>query len=531
MSVPDREDRRLVGLVAPAVQSRALQVQRCLRYLDAIDDRLQRFAFMQRLHSSDVDLFYMLLMTHPDTILPIVYTPAVGLACQQWSHMYFEPQGLYVPISARGAVRKVVDNWPGDEVDVVVFTDGGRILGLGDLGANGMGIPIGKLALYVAFAGISPRRVLPVCLDVGTDNEQLLNDDLYIGLKQRRSATSFEEYDAFVGEFMDAMADRFGRTTLMQFEDFGTQTALYLLGKYRSRFTTFNDDVQGTAVMTLAGVMSSLPLLASPHLHEQRIVFFGAGSAGIGIADMISKAISVSGGISFEEARRRVWAVDSRGLIVANRPGRPLEPYKQGYAHEHEHIKDLLDIVNAIRPSILIGVSSQAGAFNEQILAAMAMINKRPVVFALSNPTSQSECTAEMAIVHTEGRALFASGSPFPPVTYRGKEFDTSQANNVYVFPGIGLGALASQALQISDDMMVVAAKALSSLVTDADRERGNLFPPMDGLRRVSARIGTAVAEAAFRSGLASIPRPDDVSLAVRRTMVYDPTQCLVSKM
>lgn len=240
-----------------------------------------------------------------------------------------------------------------------------------------MGIPIGKLALYVAFAGISPRRVLPVCLDVGTDNEQLLNDDLYIGLKQRRSATSFEEYDAFVGEFMDAMADRFGRTTLMQFEDFGTQTALYLLGKYRSRFTTFNDDVQGTAVMTLAGVMSSLPLLASPHLHEQRIVFFGAGSAGIGIADMISKAISVSGkpglpairsdvpnrgdagGISFEEARRRVWAVDSRGLIVANRPGRPLEPYKQGYAHEHEHIKDLLDIVNAIRPSILIGVSSQ----------------------------------------------------------------------------------------------------------------------------------------------------------------------------
>eukprot|EP00474_Spongospora_subterranea_P008671 CRZ09129.1 hypothetical protein [Spongospora subterranea] len=524
LPIVEREIIGVQGLLPASVQSPSQIVDRFLTYINSLSSDLNKFVFVQQLHVSDRDMFYHLLINHIEMMMPIVYTPTVGLACQRWSDIYFNPQGLYIPITAAGRVSTILNHWPEQDVSAIVFTDGGRILGLGDLAANGMGIPIGKLSLYVTCAGIHPSQVLPVVLDVGTDNEELLNDPNYIGLRQRRSKTSQISFDEFVGEFLSAVVARYGRHTLMQFEDFATNDALRLLSKYRHAYMTFNDDVQGTAAMTLAGILSALPLLKSKHLHEQTIVFSGAGSAGIGIAQMIAHAMAVSGDIDYETARKNIWAVDSRGLIVADRPKGGLDENKMPFAHQHEPVDNLSDVIDIIKPTVLIGVSSQANSFDSIILNKMANYNERPVIFALSNPTSKSECSAEDAIKFTNGRALFASGSPFAPVEYNSQIFDTCQANNVYVFPGIGLGAIVASASQISDEMLMAAAQALADQVSDEDRSVGSLYPHIKDIRNITAHIAMAVAREAFNSSLATVPQPKCLESAVKEAMMYNPT-------
>ncbi|MBN1886437.1 MAG: NAD-dependent malic enzyme, partial [Thermoflexales bacterium] len=398
---------------------------------------------------------------------------------------------------------------------IIVVTDGERILGLGDLGADGMGIPVGKLSLYTACAGVHPAQCLPVTLDMGTDNERLLNDPLYIGIRQHRLRG--EAYDELVDEFMTAAVELFPGI-LIQFEDFANQNAFRLLAKYRDAVCTFNDDIQGTGSVALAGLYSALRLTGG-QLGEQTVLFQGAGEAAIGTADLIVAAM-VSEGLSSEQARRRCWLVDSQGLVVASRTG--LARHKLPYAHDHRSLPHVLAAVQALKPTAIVGVSGQTGAFNQAVLEAMAALNERPIVFAMSNPTSKAECTAEQAYTWTEGRAIFASGSPFAPVQLAGKTYTPGQCNNAYVFPGVGLGAIACQARLVTDEMFFAAAKALASTVSEADLEQGRVFPPLAAIRQVSAAIAVSVAEVAYRRGLAALPAPADL-LAYISSQMYVP--------
>jgi malate dehydrogenase (oxaloacetate-decarboxylating)(NADP+) len=420
-----------------------------------------------------------------------------------------------VTVRDRGRIRQVLENWPTRAVDVIVVTDGERILGLGDQGAQGMGIPIGKLSLYSALAGIHPQRTLPITLDVGTNNAQLLSDPLYTGLLQQRLRGA--EYDAFVEEFVNAVQELFPGV-LLQFEDFATENAMHLLARYRDRICTFNDDIQGTAGVTLAGLIGATRLTRRP-LSQQRLLFYGAGSAATGIANLIVSAM-VKDGVTQDAGRAQIWFVDSKGLVVKNRTD--LAEHKQPYAHDHAPIKDLADVVEAVKPTAIIGVSGQPQTFTEKILRRMGELNTRPIVFSLSNPTAKSECTAEQAYRYTEGRAIFASGSPFPPVELNGKTFVPGQGNNAYVFPGLGLGVIAARARRVTDEMFYVAAKTLAHMVSEADIERGTIFPSLSTIREVSAAIATAVAQEAYDSGLATAPKPKDMGSHVR-SLMYQP--------
>jgi malate dehydrogenase (oxaloacetate-decarboxylating)(NADP+) len=447
-----------------------------------------------------------------DELVPIVYTPTVGLACQAFGHIYQRPRGLFVSLEDRGRVASVLRNWPRREVDILVVTDGERILGLGDLGASGMGIPIGKLALYSVCAGVHPARCLPVTLDVGTNNEEMLADPLYLGLRRRRVEGA--DYDALVEEFITAAAETFPGV-LIQFEDFASKNAFRLLDTYRDRVAAFNDDIQGTAAVTLAGLMSALRI-AGGHLREQKILFFGAGEAAVGIARLLSAAMQAEG-LSAAEARARLWLFDSRGLVVASRPD--LAPHKRPYAHEHAPIGDFTEALRALAPTALIGVSAVAGAFGEPVLRAMAKHCEHPIVFALSNPTTKAECTAEQAYLWSDGRALFACGSPFSAVTLGSRTFVPRQCNNSYVFPGVGLGAIASGARRVTDEMFLAAAHALAAEVSQEDLAQGSLYPPLARVREVSLRIAVAVAEIAYARGLATKPRPADLRASIEAGM------------
>jgi malate dehydrogenase (oxaloacetate-decarboxylating)(NADP+) len=425
--------------------------------------------------------------------MPIIYTPTVGQACQQWGHLFRRPRGLYLAWPDRGRVEALLHNWPQKNVRVIVVTDGERILGLGDQGVGGMGIPVGKLSLYTACAGIDPAQTLPVMLDVGTENEGYLRDPLYMGVRQKRIRG--KEYDTFVAEFVEAVGRVFPRA-LVQFEDFGNQNAFRLLEQWRDKVCTFNDDIQGTAAVTLAGIYSALRLTGKT-LREQKLLFLGAGEAGIGIGDLVVSAM-VDEGATLEEARRNCWYVDSHGLVVKSRTG--LAEHKLRFAHDAPPAPDLLAALEALRPTALIGVSTVPRAFDQRVVEAMSKMNERPMVFALSNPTSKSECTAEDAYRWSGGRAIFASGSPFPPCHLDGKTFVPGQGNNSSLFPGVGLGVVAS-------------------LVLPSDLELGRIYPSLTRIREVSAHIGAAVAEVAFRDGLAGVPRPDDVLGMVRVAM------------
>ena len=511
----ERDALGLRGLLPPRLHTQDVQAMRVLENLRRKTTDLERYIYLVSLQDRNETLFYRVVVDHLDEMMPLIYTPTVGKACQAYGHIFRRPRGLFISAEDQGRVVNLLRNWPYEDIRIIVVTDGERILGLGDLGADGMGIPIGKLALYTACAGIRPTWCLPVTLDVGTENESLLNDPLYIGLQRRRMRGA--AYDEFVEEFVTAVETVFPHA-IVQFEDFANANAFRLLAKYRNRICTFDDDIQGTGSVALAGLYSALRLTGG-QLRDRTYLFFGAGEAGIGIADLIVAAMGAEG-LPEAEARRRCWFVDSKGLVVRSRSD--LAPHKRPYAHEHEFIADFLSAIAVLRPAAIIGVSGVAGAFTRPMLEAMAAHNERPVVFALSNPTSQAECTAEQAYAWTEGRAIFASGSPFDPVEYRGRTYVPGQGNNAYIFPGVGLGVIASEARRVTDEMFFVAAKALAREVSTADLELGRMYPPLPRIREVSLSIATAVAEVAYARGLAQAPKPHDLSEHIRSQM-YEP--------
>ncbi|MGD9317823.1 MAG: NAD-dependent malic enzyme [Anaerolineae bacterium] len=514
-SEEERESLGLRGLLPPYVSTQEEQVLRIMENFHRKPNNLEKYIHMMALQGRNETLFYRVVLDHIEEMMPIIYTPTVGQACQEYGHIFRRPRGMFISAADQGRVGELLRNWPNQDVRIIVVTDGERILGLGDQGANGMGIPVGKLALYTACAGVPPAACLPVTLDVGTGNEGLLNDPLYIGLRQRRLRGS--AYDELVDEFMAAVQEVFP-SVLVQFEDFANVNAFRLLDKYRQRQCTFNDDIQGTGAVALAGLYSALRITGG-QLAGQTVLFLGAGEAAVGIADLIVAAMA-SEGLPEAEARKRCWLIDSRGLVIKGRSG--LAGHKLPYAHEHEALPDLLAAIEALHPTAIIGVSGQPGTFTQPVLAAMARLNERPIVFALSNPTSKAECTAEQAYTWTAGRAIFASGSPFPPFTLGDKTFVPGQGNNAYIFPGVGLGAIACGARRVTDEMFFAAARALAQQVEEADLAQGLIYPPLNEIRAVSAAIAAAVAEVAYRRGLATQPKPDDL-LAHIEAQMYVP--------
>jgi malate dehydrogenase (oxaloacetate-decarboxylating)(NADP+) len=492
-----------------------VQVMRVLENFSRKTTDLEKYLYMISLQDENRTLFYRVVVDNIAEMMPIIYTPTVGQACQQYAHIFQRPRGLFISAKDKGRMASLLRNWPHKDIRIIVITDGERILGLGDLGANGMGIPVGKLSLYSACAGINPAQSLPMVFDVGTNNEALLADPVYFGIQQRRLRG--DAYDELFEELVTAVQEVFPQA-LFQFEDFGTANAFRLLMKYRDRICTFNDDIQGTGAVALAGLYSAIKITGSK-LKEQKILFLGAGEAAIGMGSVIVPAMMAEGS-SEEEARSRCWYFDSNGLVVRSR--KDLAEHKLPYAHDHEPMSVFLSAVESLRPTVLIGASAQPKAFTRQVLETMMRFNERPIVFAMSNPTSKAECTAEEAYSWTQGHAIFASGSPFQPVTINGKRYVSGQCNNAYIFPGVGLGVIACAAKYVTDEMIFSAAKALAGEVAETDLEQGRVFPSLTGIRHVSAVIAAAVAEVAFNRGLARMPKPDNL-LTYIKSQMYDP--------
>jgi malate dehydrogenase (oxaloacetate-decarboxylating)(NADP+) len=517
----EREVLGIQGLLPANVHSIDEQLVRSLGNVRRKSTDLDRYIFLAGLQDRNMTLFFRLLLENLEELMPIVYTPTVGQACLEYSYILRRPHGIFVTAEHSGTIADVLRNAHADGIRIIVVTDGERILGLGDIGADGMGIPAGKLALYTACGGIHPFQGLPVTLDVGTDNPELLNDPLYIGLKQPRLRG--ETYDQFIQEFIAAAQEVFPGAVI-QFEDFANRNAFRILQKYRNEVSCFNDDIQGTAAVTLAGLYSAAHILGGK-LKDQKFLFLGAGGAGIGSGDLLVAALR-SDGLTEEEARQHCWFVDSKGLVVKNRTD--LDNKKLPYAHDHEFIPEFLACVEALQPSAIIGLSGIPRTFSPPVLEAMARINERPIIFSLSNPTSKAECTAQEAYTWTQGRAIFASGSPFDRVTVNGKSFVPSQGNNVYIFPGIGLGAIASAAKHVTDEMFLVAARTLAQQVSYADLAQGRVYPPLPRIREVSAAIAVEVAKVAYDQGLAEFPRPDDLGEHIKSAMYYPEYQRFV---
>ncbi len=507
----ERDRLGLRGLLPPHVLSMQEQAVRIMQNLRRLPNDLEKYVALNALHDRNEALFFRVVCDNIDEIQPLIYTPTVGLACQRFGHIFQRPRGLFISAADRGRIAKLLENWP-YPAKLIVVTDGERILGLGDLGANGMGIPVGKLSLYTACAGIDPHLCLPVVLDVGTNNETLLSDPYYIGLRQKRVTGA--AYDSFIDEFITAARARFS-DVLIQFEDFGNHSAFELLNRYRDKIPTFNDDIQGTAAVALAGLFSALRLTGGK-LSEQKLLFLGAGEAAIGIADLVVSAMQKEG-TTEQDARGRIWLVDSRGLVVKDRTG--LNENKQRYAHPHHQVEDFAAAVKTLKPTGIIGVAAVARTFTPEVLQTMAKLNERPIVFALSNPTSQAECSAEEAYKGTDGRALFACGSPYDPVALGSQTFVPRQGNNSYIFPGVGLGVIASAARLVTDDMFMAAAKTLAGLVGEVDLRQGSLYPALSRIREVSAEIATAVAKVAFDAGLAPGKPPENMRAYIAAQM------------
>ncbi|MEI2719618.1 MAG: NAD-dependent malic enzyme [Gemmatimonadales bacterium] len=503
-TLAERDAYGLHGLLPARVFTLEEQVQRTLLNLRRTATPLGKYITLARLMDRNDTVYYRALIDHISELMPIVYTPTVGEACEHFGEIFGRPRGLYVTARDRGRIREVLANWPTREVEVLVVTDGERILGLGDLGAQGMGIPLGKLALYTACAGIDPTRCLPVMLDVGTDNVELRESTFYPGIPQPRLRG--EAYSELATEFVDAVREIFPNA-LLQWEDFATDNAFRLLAAHRNRIRSFNDDIQGTAAVTLAGLYSACRAIGSP-LREQQVLFYGAGAAATGIGELIVKAM-VEDGLTETEARRRCWFLDSKGLVESSRAD--LQSHKRPFAHDHRPILTLEEAVRVLKPTALIGVAAQSRAFSEPVLTAMAEVTERPIIFALSNPTSKAECTSEEAYRWTEGRGLFASGSPAAPVTLDGKDFVPRQANNVYIFPGLGLGVVATQATAVSDRMFLAAARALAGTVSEHDLAQGALFPALESIRATSVVIAAAVVRVALEESLATVEVPTDI--------------------
>jgi len=511
----ERDALGLRGLLPPRITTQQEQLARVLETVRNKPTDLERYIYLVSLQERNENLFYRLMTDYIDEMMPLIYTPTVGLACQRYALIFRRPRGLFISLRDRGHVKQILQNWPHADVRMIVVTDGERILGLGDLGTNGMGIPVGKLSLYTACAGVAPELCLPVTIDVGTNNQELRDDTHYLGLRQPRERGA--AYDGLIDEFVNAVQDIFPLACI-QFEDFGNANAFRLLQQYRDRICTFNDDIQGTASVALAGILSALRI-SGASLSSQCFLFQGAGEAGIGIGELLVGALRAEG-LSEADARRRCWYVDSKGLIVASR--QDLSSHKRNFAHDHPGTKTLLAAVEALRPTMLIGVSGMAGAFDERVVQAMGKLNPHPVIFALSNPTSKAECTAVQAYTWTEGRAIFASGSPFPDFTLHGRTHQPGQGNNAYIFPGVGLGIIASQAQRVTDEMFFVAAKVLAGKVTDGDLAAGRVYPDLHRIREVSAAIAEAVAEVVFERGLTIMRRPVNLFERVQAQM-YNP--------
>jgi malate dehydrogenase (oxaloacetate-decarboxylating) len=496
----ERREFGLLGLLPPHCSTVQEQLARTYENYRRKESNIERYVFLTALQDRNETLFYSLLQEHISEMMPVIYTPTVGEGCRQYSHVFRRPRGLYISYPHRDDIPAILDNAPCDKPEVIVVTDGERILGLGDLGVGGMGIPIGKLSLYTLCAGIHPAVTLPIMLDVGTDNAELLEDPLYLGWRHPR--VRGQEYDDFIDAFVEAVREKFPRV-LLQWEDFSKQNAARLLERYRDRLCSFNDDIQGTGAVTVAGLLAAMRILNS-ELHEQRILILGAGSSAIGICDQIVAAM-VHSGYPEREAKQQLWLVDSKGLVHDGRSN--LEASKQRYAQRIGCLNDygFLEVVKNVHPTILIGTSGQHGAFTEEIIREMAMHVGRPVIFPLSNPNSKSEATPSELLQWTDGRALIATGSPFPPVSYEGRLIRIGQCNNAFIFPGLGLGIVASRARRVTDSMFSAAARVLSEFSPALNDPDGPLFPPLEKVREVSYRVAVAVGAEAVRAGLTSL--------------------------
>ncbi|KAK8574721.1 hypothetical protein V6N13_034031 [Hibiscus sabdariffa] len=515
----ERDAHYLRGLLPPTVISQELQEKKLMYSIRKYQVPLQKYMAMMDLQETNERLFYKLLIDNVEELLPVVYTPTVGKACQKYGSIFRRPQGLFISLKEKGKIHEILRNWPQKNIQVIVVTDGERILGLGDLGCQGMGIPVGKLSLYTALGGVRPSACLPVTIDVGTNNEKLLKDEFYIGLRQRRATG--QEYAELMHEFMTAVKQNYGEKVLIQFEDFANHNAFDLLAKYSTTHLVFNDDIQGTASVVLAGLVAALRVVGGT-LANHRFLFLGAGEAGTGIAELIALEISKQTNMPLEEARKKISLVDSKGLIVNSRIG-SLQHFKKPWAHDREPVKKLVDAVNVIKPTVLIGTSGVGRTFTKEVIEAMAALNDKPIIFSLSNPTSQSECTAEEAYKWSKGRAIFASGSPFDPVEYKGRVFASGQANNAYIFPGFGLGLIMSGAIRVHDDMLLAASEALAAQVTQESLDKGLIYPPFKNIRKISAHIAANVADKAYELGLATHqPRPKDL-VKYAESCMYSP--------
>ncbi len=518
----ERDAFGLHGLLPPHIGTLEEQVSRRLSVLRRFASDLERYAFLRELHDNNETLFFALLEQNIEELLPLVYTPTVGAGCQQFSHLFRKPRGLFLSLPHKRRLEQILANPRFDHVEAIVLTDGERILGLGDQGAGGMGIPIGKLALYTACGGLHPATTLPIMLDVGTDNQERLSDPLYLGWRHER--VRGREYDDFVEAVVSAVARRWPHV-LLQWEDFAKNNASRLLARYRDRLCTFNDDIQGTAAVA-AGTLLSAISVTGVELTEQRVAVLGAGSAGCGIASLLLKMM-VEGGLPENVAAARFFMVDRDGLLVDGINA--LEPFQQPFVQKHAALEgwtfdhpdkiSLLDVARNAKPTVLIGVSGQPGAFSEAVVRAMAEHNRRPVILPLSNPTSRAEAAPEDIEAWTEGRAVIGTGSPYPPLDRNGLKFKVDQTNNSYIFPGVGLGAVAVKARHISDAMFVAAAKALAAVSPTADDPRGNLLPPVTALRDVAFAVALATAIEAHREGLTQGIETDQIEAAIRAKM------------
>lgn len=501
------------GLLPPAVETLELQAQRAIEQLRSYELPIHRYVYLDTLHNTNETLFYKVVSDYIEEVMPVIYTPTVGEACQKFSHIFQQARGLFVSIEDKGHVDEILANVDQDDVEVIVVTDGQRILGLGDQGVNGMGIPVGKLALYTACAGIAPEKTLPVTIDVGTNNADYLADPLYMGLRHER--VQGEAYDELVDEFMQAVRRRWPNV-LVQFEDFGNANAFRVLDRWKDNALCFNDDIQGTACVAVTGFFSAMRVLGAK-LADQRVLFLGAGEAASGIANLIAQAISDETGEPIEEARKRCFLYDSKGLVVASRTD--LSHHKREFAHEAEFTKTFEESIEQLRPTAIVGVAAQPNAFNEGVIRRMCELNERPIIFALSNPTSKAECSAEQAYRYSNGKALFASGSPFAPVDFNGMHFVPRQGNNAYVFPALGRGATFARSKTMPIGMFLAASRKLADLVSEEDLANGSLYPSLTDIRPISEAISVAVAEYAYANGLAQNEKPEDLEAAVKASM------------
>ncbi|KAK2837154.1 hypothetical protein Q5P01_014366 [Channa striata] len=516
-SLEERQILGIHGLLPPKVETQDIQAMRFQHNLKMMSDPLVKYIYLMGIQERNERLFYRVLMEDIEELMPIVYTPTVGVACTHYGHIFRRPKGLFISILDKGHIRSILDNWPETSVAAVVVTDGERILGLGDLGVYGMGIPVGKLCLYTACAGIRPEKCLPVVIDVGTDNETLLKDPFYMGLYQKRDRS--QAYDDLIDEFMEAVVEKYGQDTLIQFEDFGNHNAFRFLRKYREKYCTFNDDIQGTASVALAGLLAAQRVVGKP-ITDHTFLFLGAGEAALGIANLIVMAMMETG-MTQSEARSKIWMYDKHGLLEKGRP-QEIDTNQEAFVHDNPgNVQSFLDAVNNIKPTVIIGVSGAGRLFTHDVIKTMGALNERPIIFALSNPTNKAECTAKEAYTLTDGRCLFASGSPFSPVTLSdGRVFTPGQGNNAYIFPGVALAVILSGVRHISDTVFLEAAKALAMQLTDKELEEGRLYPPLSNIREVSVQIAVKVMEYVYAKGMAfRYPEPLNKNGFIRATV------------